>query len=344
MLKNRLAVTIVGLAIGGYLGFAQAQDKCPKFPILLQLCAAFTVPTAVATGAAKGGGLAFAAASGYKTLSKDAKSGVVNPKLITFGCVTIATCLTLYTSPPDIQPSTSQAKAASQKAENKGKYTLIKGQSKIVDFWGDEAIWLYKNHGVDPTIFLAIASHESARGTKPIGEYNYFGIKHHKGAPKKVITRTTECYSSCQKYDLGFADWHDKRGATLKMLEILKRLGKGDPNNVELIGKGYATDGKWSKGIRRHQQEIRQWVKLSDNKVSLGNPVPGGTFQWGFTKDHQGVDILAPIGTPVIASHSGVVVKAGWDDYGLGNVVEILGDSGELTVYGHNSELLVKKT
>ena len=35
------------------------------------------------------------------------------------------------------------------------------------------------------------------------------------------------------------------------------------------------------------------------------------------------------------------VVKAGWDDWGLGNAIRIRHANGETTVYGHNSRLLV---
>jgi murein DD-endopeptidase MepM/ murein hydrolase activator NlpD len=54
--------------------------------------------------------------------------------------------------------------------------------------------------------------------------------------------------------------------------------------------------------------------------------------RWGVT--HFGVDIAAPIGTPIYAAHSGVVQRAGAAT-GFGQAVYIRGDDGAVTVYGH---------
>lgn len=70
-----------------------------------------------------------------------------------------------------------------------------------------------------------------------------------------------------------------------------------------------------------------------------------GIISQGFRKyQHEGIDIAGAIGTPIFAAASGTVVKAGWDDWGLGNVIEIKHPTnGSLTVYGHNRRLLVSK-
>jgi murein DD-endopeptidase MepM/ murein hydrolase activator NlpD len=60
--------------------------------------------------------------------------------------------------------------------------------------------------------------------------------------------------------------------------------------------------------------------------------------RWGVT--HYGVDIAAPIGTPVYAATSGVVKRAGAAT-GFGLAVYILGDDGAVTVYGHVNEYYV---
>jgi murein DD-endopeptidase MepM/ murein hydrolase activator NlpD len=54
--------------------------------------------------------------------------------------------------------------------------------------------------------------------------------------------------------------------------------------------------------------------------------------RWGVT--HYGVDIAAPIGTPVLAAKAGVVQRAGTAT-GFGYAVYIRGDDGAVTVYGH---------
>lgn len=69
-----------------------------------------------------------------------------------------------------------------------------------------------------------------------------------------------------------------------------------------------------------------------------------GYISQGFRKyQHEGIDIAGPSGTPIVAAASGTVVKAGWDNWGLGNAVEIKHLDGSLTVYGHNRRLLVSQ-
>ncbi|MBW4633748.1 MAG: M23 family metallopeptidase [Iphinoe sp. HA4291-MV1] len=69
-----------------------------------------------------------------------------------------------------------------------------------------------------------------------------------------------------------------------------------------------------------------------------------GIISQGFRKyQHEGIDIAGATGTPIVAAASGTVAKAGWNEWGLGNVVVIEHPDGSVTVYGHNSRLLVKQ-
>lgn len=62
---------------------------------------------------------------------------------------------------------------------------------------------------------------------------------------------------------------------------------------------------------------------------------------FGLPEFHAGLDIGAPLGTPVFAAANGVVTFAGWDG-GYGNVVMIEhGNSRVSTRYGHLSQLNV---
>jgi len=61
----------------------------------------------------------------------------------------------------------------------------------------------------------------------------------------------------------------------------------------------------------------------------------------GIQKFHEGLDIAAQTGTPVMATADGVVIKAGFST-GYGNMVEISHGYGIKTVYAHNSRLNVK--
>ena len=57
----------------------------------------------------------------------------------------------------------------------------------------------------------------------------------------------------------------------------------------------------------------------------------------GFNKMHRGTDFAAPLGTPIMASGSGVIKKAGWCGGG-GNCVVIKHNSTYKTIYAHMSK------
>ena len=57
----------------------------------------------------------------------------------------------------------------------------------------------------------------------------------------------------------------------------------------------------------------------------------------GFNKMHRGTDFAAPTGTPIMASGSGIIKKAGWCGGG-GNCVVIKHNSTYQTVYAHMSK------
>ena len=57
----------------------------------------------------------------------------------------------------------------------------------------------------------------------------------------------------------------------------------------------------------------------------------------GFNKMHRGTDFAAPMGTPIMASGSGTIKKAGWCGGG-GNCVVIRHNSTYQTVYAHMSK------
>ena len=79
-----------------------------------------------------------------------------------------------------------------------------------------------------------------------------------------------------------------------------------------------------------------------------GTPGGGGTGAWvrplndymvtqAFHAGHSGIDLGAPVGTPVYAADSGVVIFSGWNDWGYGILIVIDhgGGGGWTTYYGH---------
>ncbi|ACK66235.1 Peptidase M23 [Rippkaea orientalis PCC 8801] len=63
--------------------------------------------------------------------------------------------------------------------------------------------------------------------------------------------------------------------------------------------------------------------------------------RWG--RMHKGIDIAAPIGTPIIAAAPGEVITSGWNSGGYGKLVKVRHPDGSVTLYAHNSRLLVRR-
>jgi lipoprotein NlpD len=65
-------------------------------------------------------------------------------------------------------------------------------------------------------------------------------------------------------------------------------------------------------------------------------------FGWRWKRFHEGLDLAAPEGTPVLAAHDGEVVLES-DSWGRYGKVIVIKGNGLMTVYAHNSRNRVKK-
>lgn len=64
-------------------------------------------------------------------------------------------------------------------------------------------------------------------------------------------------------------------------------------------------------------------------------------LRWGGTDFHPGMDIANDMGTPIVATADGIVIVAGWNAGGYGNMVDIDHGNGIMTRYGHASQVVV---
>jgi lipoprotein NlpD len=74
-------------------------------------------------------------------------------------------------------------------------------------------------------------------------------------------------------------------------------------------------------------------------------PVDGvvtSSFGWRGWRRHEGIDIMAPSGTPVYAAAPGRVAYSGNGVSGYGNLVVIRHEDSAVSVYGHNRRNLVR--
>ena len=147
-------------------------------------------------------------------------------------------------------------------------------------------------------------------------------------------------------------------------------LGIGGPDELGLQNLTSMGEKKQAEALREMHQELTQLkgaaskqeaslqmlIEYFEDKRSLYASTPSvwPVHGWvtspfgnrtspfsGIMKFHEGMDIAAQTGTPVVAPADGVVIKAGFST-GYGNMVEISHGYGIRTIFGHNTRLNVK--
>jgi len=126
------------------------------------------------------------------------------------------------------------------------------------------------------------------------------------------------------------------------------------PNIAEgtmiFIPGGYAEVTDWLPQVSRDTPAVA--TSYGEGYCGEVTGVSGtGSFIWPTTETylsgydyssiHHGIDIAGSIGNPVYASDAGVIVYAGWNSSGYGNLIIVDHDNGWQTVYGHLDQILV---
>ena len=98
-----------------------------------------------------------------------------------------------------------------------------------------------------------------------------------------------------------------------------------------------------NKKSRGHYDENGKSIKKALMKTPINGARLSSPFGMrkhpilGFNKMHKGTDFAAPLGTPIMASGDGIVIKAGWCGGG-GNCVKIKHNTTYQTIYAHMSK------
>ena len=122
----------------------------------------------------------------------------------------------------------------------------------------------------------------------------------------------------------------ERYGVSVSSLMSANRID--DPRDLQ-VGQVLVIPGRYSYSSLEgdysgeHPTRIFGWP-VEHGVVSSGFGIRNGTM-------HDGVDIAAPVGTPVHAAESGTVIYSG-RLRGYGNVVIIRHDDHYVTVYGHD--------
>ena len=113
--------------------------------------------------------------------------------------------------------------------------------------------------------------------------------------------------------------------------------------NLNVQGINYPLYFFNKKNLEGHYDEsgksiVKTLMKTPINGARLSSPFGMRKHPIdGFNKMHRGTDFAAPKGTPIMASGSGVIKKAGWCGGG-GNCVVIKHNSTYQTIYAHMSK------
>lgn len=111
----------------------------------------------------------------------------------------------------------------------------------------------------------------------------------------------------------------------------------------------------WSApiGVTRDNPAIARVMGEGSCGAISGGAVGFGTYIWPANKhylsgydyspdtNHRGIDIAGDTGDPVYAVDAGVIVYAGWNDYGYGNLIMIDHGNGWQSLYAHLSAINV---
>ena len=102
----------------------------------------------------------------------------------------------------------------------------------------------------------------------------------------------------------------------------------------------YFFDNKGNKG---HYDENGRSIKKALMKTPINGARLSSSYGMrkhpidGYNKMHKGTDFAAPMGTPIMASGSGTIIKSGWCGGG-GNCIKIKHNSSYQTIYAHLSK------
>ena len=129
------------------------------------------------------------------------------------------------------------------------------------------------------------------------------------------------------------ADYDARAAEKARLDEELRLAGE------RLLAAQGAADAAAAWSARQAQQQ----QSLASASSTSGMPTAGRLTscygpRWGTM--HQGVDIAAPIGTPIYVPEDGVVLQAGAAS-GFGQAVYVQHGDGQITLYGHVNQFYV---
>ena len=167
-----------------------------------------------------------------------------------------------------------------------------------------------------------------------------------KKIPVNVITEFARVYGfqvdfqrdikKQDRFQIMYEIFTDEKKRLIETGNILyaNLIMSGENNSLYYFEKKGA-EGHYDKNGKSVQKAL---MKTPINGARLSSPFGMRKHPIdGFNKMHQGTDFAAPIGTPIMASGSGIIKKVGWCGGG-GNCIVIKHNSTYQTIYAHMSK------
>jgi len=158
----------------------------------------------------------------------------------------------------------------------------------------------------------------------------------------------------------------DARNAAADEKQKLDQLAAQQQAARDAAASAEAQESAAVGTLRAQQDQLEADLQAESDRVAQlardsggGAPMGNGTFIWpvnapitspfGYRTDpvtgaqafHAGLDLGAPCGTPIKAAGTGVVISAGFNSGGYGNMTLINHGGGMSTLYGHQSSIIV---
>ena len=138
------------------------------------------------------------------------------------------------------------------------------------------------------------------------------------------------------KFQIMYESFIDENKKIIETGNILfaNLILSGEDNSLYFFNKE-GSIGHYDKNGKSIQKAL---MKTPINGARLSSPFGMRKHPIdGFNKMHKGTDFAAPMGTPIMASGSGIIKKAGWCGGG-GNCIVIKHNSTYQTIYAHMSK------
>lgn len=247
--------------------------------------------------------------------------------------------------------------------------TPVKETWNFIKEIGEEARNIGLEEDLYGSVMIAQAILESASGQSKLSQapyHNLFGIKGTYDG-KGVTFKTQEDDGSGNLYtiDATFRQYEDYETTFKDYAKLLKEglahdhdfykgTWKSETGSYEdvtefLTGR-YATDTQYGEklnalieayALTSYDKEKAELPEGTDEMIHpVMNPVLSSTFGPRGDGFHRGVDFAAPLGTPILASLAGTVIRSEYHN-SWGNYVAIEHENGLTTLYAHNNQNLV---